>query len=97
MTLDAWTIIGTGVALAVLITYLSTWLRSDMKEGHRTLEERLRAVEREQARVAGLLEGPGLTGRATPTTQPSADRPSTAGASLGLLRLFKGRIRGTPR
>ena len=51
MTVDAWAIIGTGVALAVLITYLFAWLRSDMKEGHRTLEERLRAVEHEQARV----------------------------------------------
>jgi hypothetical protein len=72
MTADAWTIIATGVALAVLITYLFAWLRSDMKEGHRALEERLRAVEHEQARVAGLLEGLGLTGRATPPSGSGA-------------------------
>lgn len=73
MTADTWTIIGTGVALAVLITVLFAWLRSDMKEGLRMLEERLRAVEHEQARIAGLLEGLGLTGRATPASQPGAD------------------------
>ena len=62
MTVDTWTIIGTGIASAVLFTGLIAWLRSDMKEGLRGLEadikgelrglsERLRSVERDVARV----------------------------------------------
>ncbi len=33
MSIEAWTVIGTGVALAVLNLGLITWLRSDMKHG----------------------------------------------------------------
>lgn len=80
MTPDMWTIIGTGIALAVLIFRLVAWVRSDMKalatdmkEGFRQLGERLLAVEEEQARTSGLLEGLGLTGRATPTPGAGAD------------------------
>ena len=38
-------------------------LRSEMNEGFIALEDRLRGVETEQARVAGLLEGLAFTGR----------------------------------
>ena len=62
MTVDTWTIIGTGIAIAVLFTGLIAWLRSDMKEGLRGIEadipgelrdlsERLRAGQRDIARV----------------------------------------------
>ena len=63
MGVDAWTIIGTGVALAALQIALFRWLRVDIRH----LETRMIAVEKEQARAAGLLEGLGLIGRATPT------------------------------
>jgi len=66
MSSEAWTIIGTGVALAALNLGLIAWLRSDMKRGHIGLEDRILAVEKEQARTSGLLEGLGLTGRASP-------------------------------
>ena len=38
-------------------------LRSEMNEGFIALEDRLRGVETEQARVAGLLEGLAFAGR----------------------------------
>ena len=38
-------------------------LREEMREGFIALEDRMRGVETEQARVAGLLEGLALTGR----------------------------------
>ena len=66
MSIEAWTVIGTGVALAVLNLGLITWLPSDMKHGHTRLEDRILAVEKEQARTTGLLEGPGFTGRVSP-------------------------------
>ena len=37
-----------------------------MKHGHIRLEDRILAVEKEQARTSGRLEGLGLTGRANP-------------------------------
>jgi hypothetical protein len=43
-------------------------LEDKMAEGFEALEERLRKVETEQARVAGLLEGLGFAGNL-----PSAD------------------------
>ena len=87
MTIEAWTVIGTGIALAALNVGLFQWLRtdvagvkdrlgtleSDMKGELAKLSERLGAVEKEQARSSGLLEGLGLIGRATPTIQPRAD------------------------
>ncbi len=80
MSPDALTIIGTGIALAALNVGLIAWLRTDvralradvradvadLKRGQTRLEDRLVAVEREQARTSGLLEGLGLTGRAEP-------------------------------
>ena len=74
MSIEAWTIIGTGVALAALNLGLIAWLRSTCSavrllsgaDGHIRLEERILAVEKEQARTSGLLEGFGLTGRASP-------------------------------
>ena len=71
MSIEAWTIIGTGVALAALNLGLTAWLRSDMKHGHIRLEDRILAVEKEQARTSGLLEGLGLTGRAHPDMGPA--------------------------
>lgn len=52
-------VIGTGVVLAALNVGLFAWLRTDIRE----LRERMSAVEKEQARTSGLLEGLGLTGR----------------------------------
>ncbi len=73
MSPDALTIIGTGIALAALNVGLTARLRTDvradvadLKRGQTRLEDRLVAVEREQARTSGLLEGLGLTGRAEP-------------------------------
>ena len=75
MTIDAWTVIGTGLTLAALNIGLFRWLHGDMagmKEDIRKLGERLGAAEKEQARTSRLLEGLGFTGRATPTAQPGA-------------------------
>ena len=75
MTVNAWTVIGTGIALAALNIGLFRWLHGDMagmKEDIKKLGARLSAVEKEQARTCGLLEGLGFTGRATPTAQPGA-------------------------
>ena len=80
MTAEAWTIIGTGTAIAVMFIGLIAWLRTDMKDrlshleagqsrledGQQRIESRLLAVENQQARTSGLLEGLGLTGRAQP-------------------------------
>ena len=48
---------------------LFRWLRVDIRH----LEMRMIAVEKEQARAAGLLEGLGLTGRAAPALPTGAD------------------------
>ena len=77
-------VIGVGITLAALIVGLIAWVRSDvrrletdlrdgqthLRDGQTRIETRLLAVEREQARTSGLLEGLGLTGRATPDSQP---------------------------
>ena len=47
-----------------------TRLETDLRDGQSRIETRLLAVEKEQARTSGLLEGLGLTGRATPDSQP---------------------------
>lgn len=59
-----------------VVAGLFLWLRSDIKrledkmdDGFQAMDERLRKVETEQARVAGLLEGLGFAGNL-----PSADR-----------------------
>ena len=60
-------IIGTNITV---IAGLFLWLRADIKrledkvdEGFQALDDRLRHVETEQARMAGLLEGMGLAGK----------------------------------
>lgn len=63
-------VIGVGITLAALIVGLIAWLRADVKHGQTRLEDRLLAVEKEQARTSGLLEGLGPTGRATPDPKP---------------------------
>ena len=55
-------IVAVGVALAGLVI-----------RGRRRLEDRLLAVEREQARTSGLQEGLGITGRAVQTPNHGAD------------------------
>lgn len=55
--------IGTGIALAALNVALFAWLRNGLNR----LEDRFLAVEKEQARTTGFLEGLGLFGRAMPT------------------------------
>ena len=63
-------IIGT---IVTVVTGLIVWLRNDIKrledkmdEGFKSVDDRLRKVENEQARVAGLLEGLGLSGKLAP-------------------------------
>ncbi|MDE0406723.1 MAG: hypothetical protein OXN81_02595 [Alphaproteobacteria bacterium] len=55
-------VIGVGVVLAGLILTVTG-----------RLSTRLTAVEKETARLAGLLEGLGLTGRTTPRASGDAD------------------------
>ena len=76
-------VIGVGITLAALIVGLIAWVRSDvrrletdLRDGQTRIETRLLAVEKEQARASGLLECLGLTGRATPDSQP---QPSAGG------------------
>ena len=82
MSPEAWTILGAAIAIAGLLVGLVAWLRGDMKDRFKRIEDgqarletrletRLLAVEKEQARTSGLLEGLGLTGRAQPA--PGAD------------------------
>ena len=59
-------VIGTNVTV---VTGLFLWLRADIKRledrvdaGFQSVDNRLRTVETEQARMAGLLEGLGLAG-----------------------------------
>ncbi len=61
------------VVIGTIITVVAgqfMWLRSDIKrledkmdKGFQAVDDRLRKVEMEQARMAGLLEGLGLTGK----------------------------------
>ena len=60
-------IIGT---IVTVVASLFVWLRNDIKRledkvdaGFKSVDDRLRTVEGEQARVAGLLEGLGLAGK----------------------------------
>ena len=55
-------IVAVGVALAGLVI-----------RGQHRLENRLFAVEKEQARTSGLLEGLGITGRATQAPNHGSD------------------------
>ena len=69
MSPEALTVITTGISLAALNVGLFAGLRADMKHEYTRREDRLLAVEKEQARSNGLLEGLGLTGRAAPATE----------------------------
>ncbi len=61
------------VVIGTIITVVAgqfMWLRSDIKrledkmdKGFQAVDDRLRQVETEQARMAGLLEGLGLAGK----------------------------------
>ena len=58
------------IVLVGVVAGLFVWLRTDimrledkMDKGFKSLDDRLRSVESEQARVAGLLEGLGLSGK----------------------------------
>ncbi len=59
------------IALVIaVVAGLFLWLRADIKRledkvdsGFLAMDNRLRKVENEQARMAGLLEGMGLAGR----------------------------------
>lgn len=60
-------IIGT---IITVVAGLFLWLRTDIKrledkmdKGFQSVDDRLRKVETEQARMAGLLEGLGLSGK----------------------------------
>ena len=64
-------IIGTGFTLAAPKVGRFAWLRSDMRSGLEPDNDRLLAVDKELTRTIGLLKGLGLTGPATPTTEPS--------------------------
>ena len=55
-------IVAVGVALGGLVI-----------RGQHRLEDRLLAVEKEQARTSGLLEGLGITGRTAPPPSHGAD------------------------
>lgn len=64
-------IIGTNITV---VAGIFLWLRADIKRledkvdnGFRGLDDRLRKVETEQARMAGLLEGLGLAGNLPPS------------------------------
>ena len=69
------------VAAAVALAGLNLGLSTRLKHGLTRLEDRMLAVEKEQARTSGLLEGLGLTGRATPAPPSGADWPRAATAS----------------
>ena len=56
--------------IIAVVAGLFLWLRADIKrledkmeKGFQTVDDRLRTVETEQARMAGLLEGLGLSGK----------------------------------
>lgn len=58
------------IIIISVVAGLFLWLRSDIKrledkmdKGFQSLNDRLRKVETEQARMAGLLEGLGLSGK----------------------------------
>ena len=60
-------VIGTNITV---VARIFLWLRADIKrledkmdEGFQSLDDRLRKVETEQARMAGLLEGLGVAGK----------------------------------
>ena len=59
----------TGSIVTVVVGQF-VWLRNDIKrledkmdKGFKSVDDRLRKVENEQARVVGLLEGLGLSGK----------------------------------
>ncbi len=60
-----WEQIATIAILIATQAGLFLWLRNDIQQLRKDMDERLRTVEKEQARMAGLLEGMGFTNRVT--------------------------------
>ena len=58
-------IIGTGIALGIFIHRSIKRIDDRLNTVDQSLSARLIAVEKETSRIRGLLEGFGLTGRAT--------------------------------
>ena len=67
-------VIGTQAGLFLWLRNDIQRLRTDMESGFAAMDERLRTVEREQARMAGLLEGMGFTSRTPASTRETAAR-----------------------
>ena len=63
ITTDTIAILAVGVSLAIFIWRMNSTLRADIT----ALGTRLTAVEKETARLSGLLEGLGLSGRTPPS------------------------------
>ncbi len=57
MTPDLIAIIAVGVALAGLILRQNNALRREMNERFKSLEDRMTQIEKQQAKLEGLLEG----------------------------------------
>lgn len=64
MTLDTWTIIGTGIAVVVVNVMLFAWLRADLRDMRVRIDrlevefrERMAEVRERMAKLEGLLEG----------------------------------------
>ena len=67
-------VIAVGAALGIGLGRMIHNLRRDFDARINGLDSRMRTVEASLARLSGLLEGLGLTGRAT----PPADNPGAA-------------------
>ena len=61
------------IAVGVSLAGLMLTVRSRIEGRLLAVEERLLAVEKEQAHTSGLLEGLGLTGRANPPIPKDSD------------------------
>ena len=57
MTPDLIAIIAVGVALGGLMLRQTNALRSEMNERFKSLEDRMTQIEKQQAKLEGLLEG----------------------------------------
>ena len=57
MTTEAWTIIGTGITLAILNVGLFAWLRADVKDLRNNMHSLEVELRERMAKLEGLLEG----------------------------------------
>jgi len=57
MTTEAWTIIGTGISLAILNVGLFAWLRTDVKDLRNDMHSLEVELRERMAKLEGLLEG----------------------------------------